>query len=70
MTPLALHGFYDFRLIALPVAIAILSPYAVLALTGRIASAEGRVRVAWMCVGGHTMGTVALKPNAGTKSAN
>ena len=51
-----LHGSYDYRLVALSVFIAILAAYAALDLAGRVTSARGGVRFAWMSGGALAMG--------------
>ena len=51
-----LQGFYDYRLVVLSILIAILSAYAALDLAGRVASARGAVRLAWMSAGALAMG--------------
>jgi two-component system sensor histidine kinase/response regulator len=51
-----LQGHYDYRLVALSVFIAILGAYAVLDLAGRITSARGGIRVAWLGGGALAMG--------------
>ncbi len=52
-----LIGFYDGRLVALSVVIAILAAYAALDLSGRVAAARGYVRVLWLSCGAFAMGT-------------
>jgi two-component system sensor histidine kinase/response regulator len=52
----ALKGFYDYRLVALSVCIAMLASYAALDLAGRITSTRGRTRLAWMNGGAMAMG--------------
>jgi PAS domain S-box-containing protein len=49
-------GFYDYRLVALSVLIAICAAYAALELAGRIRAATGRVRLAWLAGGAAAMG--------------
>src|SRR5207253_193802 len=49
-------GFYDYRLVALSVVIAICAAYAALELAGRITAASGRVRSAWLAGGATAMG--------------
>ena len=51
-----LQGFYDYRLVSLSVAIAILAAYAALDLAGRITSSHGRARLIWMTGGALAMG--------------
>ena len=52
----ALVGYYDYRLVALSVAIAIVAAYAALDLSGRMTIARGRARHAWLCGGAFAMG--------------
>jgi two-component system, sensor histidine kinase and response regulator len=52
----ALVGHYDYRLVALSVAIAIASAYAALELSGRMTRARGRARFAWLGGGAAAMG--------------
>src|ERR1051326_9606309 len=47
---------YDYRLVALSVAIAILAAYAALDLAGRITSARSRVQFVWLSGGSTAMG--------------
>src|SRR5882724_3880752 len=49
-------GSYDHRLVALSVVIAVLSSYAALDLAGRVTSAKGGVRAAWLGGGATAMG--------------
>src|SRR5437868_13464433 len=49
-------GFYDYRLVALSVLIAICAAYAALELAGRIRAATGRIRLAWLAGGAAAMG--------------
>ncbi len=49
-------GSYDYRLVALSVFIAILAAYAALDLAGRVTSAKGRARFAWLVGGASAMG--------------
>jgi two-component system sensor histidine kinase/response regulator len=51
-----LHGFYDYRLVALSVFIAILSAYAALDLAGRVTAARGAIRLAWLSGGAFALG--------------
>jgi two-component system sensor histidine kinase/response regulator len=51
-----LTGYYDYRLVALSVFIAILAAYAALDLAGRVNSAQGSARLAWMGGGAVAMG--------------
>lgn len=53
----ALAGFYDYRLVALSVLIAILAAYAGLDLAGRVTAARGFARIAWLHCGALAMGT-------------
>src|ERR1700682_2704506 len=52
----ALIGFYDDRLVALSVFIAILAAGAALDLAGRVTSAHGMARRAWLGGGAFAMG--------------
>src|ERR1017187_7717382 len=56
LSGLAMVGYYDYRLVALSVFIAILASYAALDLAGRITSAQGRVRLLWLSGGALAMG--------------
>jgi len=49
-------GWYDYRLVALSIAIAILAAYAALDLGGRVTSARGGARLAWLSGGALAMG--------------
>jgi len=51
-----LLGTYDYRLVALSVVIAVLASYAALDLAGRVTSARGAVRRAWLAGGATAMG--------------
>jgi two-component system, sensor histidine kinase and response regulator len=51
-----IHGFYDGRLVALSIVIAILAAYAALDLSGRLTVSHGRARLAWLCGGAFSMG--------------
>ena len=51
-----LQGFYDYRLVALSVFIALLSAYAALDLAGRITAARGAIRAAWLTGGAFALG--------------
>ena len=53
----ALDGFYDDRLVTLSVFIAILAAGAALDLAGRVTSARGVARRAWLGGGAFAMGT-------------
>jgi two-component system, sensor histidine kinase and response regulator len=52
----ALSGYYDYRLVALSIAIAMLVAYAALDLSRRMAVARGRPRSVWLCAGAFVMG--------------
>jgi PAS domain S-box-containing protein len=52
----ALTGSYDYGEVARSVLIAIFASYAALDLSGRVNAARGRIRLAWLCGGGITMG--------------
>ena len=52
----ALVGFYDYRLVAVSILIAIFSAYAALDLAGRVTAAQGRARLAWLSGGAFAMG--------------
>ncbi len=52
----ALPGYYDYRLVALSIAIAILAAYATLDLSGRMTVAHGKTRLAWLSGGAFAMG--------------
>jgi two-component system sensor histidine kinase/response regulator len=49
-------GWYDYRLVALSIAIAVLAAYAALDLGGRVTSARGGARLAWLSGGALAMG--------------
>src|SRR5665213_2311814 len=51
-----LQGFYDYRLVALSVFIALLSAYAALDLAGRVTAARGTIRMAWLSGGAFALG--------------
>jgi len=51
-----LRGYYDHRLVALSIAIAILAAYAAVDLSGRMTVAHGRFRLAWLCGGAFALG--------------
>jgi two-component system sensor histidine kinase/response regulator len=51
-----LLGYYDDRLVALSIAIAIVAAYAAVDLSGRMAVARGRARLAWLCGGAFALG--------------
>src|SRR6266478_972299 len=48
---------YDYRLVALSVAIAIFASYFALHLAGRVTATRGNVRLAWLVGGAPAMGT-------------
>jgi len=50
-------GYYDYPLVALSVFIAILAAYAALDLAGRITSARGSIRIAWLWGGADALGS-------------
>ena len=52
----AFVGFYDFRLVALSILIAVLAAYAALDLGGRVTSGHGIIRLAWLTGGALAMG--------------
>ncbi len=54
-TPL-LIGTYDWRLVTLSIAVAILSAYAALELAGRVTAARGVMRTAWLSGGAFALG--------------
>jgi NO-binding membrane sensor protein with MHYT domain len=51
-----LIGFYDYRLVAASILIAIFAAYAALDLAGRVTAARGIVRSAWLSGGAFAMG--------------
>ncbi len=51
-----LVGFYDYRLVAVSVLIAVFAAYAALDLAGRVTAARGAARVAWLSGGALAMG--------------
>jgi PAS domain S-box-containing protein len=53
---LPLAGFYDYRLVALSILLAMLASYAALDLAGRITSARGPIRSIWLTGGAAAMG--------------
>jgi two-component system sensor histidine kinase/response regulator len=59
MTALAsnVHGVYDARLVVLSIVIAIVAAYAALDLAGRVTSAHGWARTAWLACGSLALGT-------------
>src|SRR5437867_3747511 len=56
-TDMAIHGSYDYRLVALSVLIAVLASYAALDLAARVTAARGSIRYAWLFGGATAMGT-------------
>jgi diguanylate cyclase (GGDEF)-like protein/PAS domain S-box-containing protein len=55
-TMTVLHGSYDYRLVALSVALAVFASYAALDLAGRVTSARGWARAIWLSAGAAAMG--------------
>jgi two-component system, sensor histidine kinase and response regulator len=53
---LVLAGFYDYRLVAVSVFIAVVAAYAALDLAGRMTLARGSSRLAWLCGSTTAMG--------------
>src|SRR6266702_3206201 len=51
-----LVGFYDFRLVAVSVLIALFAAYAALDLAGRVTASRGWSRFAWLSGGAFAMG--------------
>jgi signal transduction histidine kinase/CheY-like chemotaxis protein len=51
-----LVGFYDYRLVAVSILIAIFAAYAALDLAGRVTAAHGASRIAWLTGGALAMG--------------
>ena len=51
-----IHGNYDYRLVTLSVVLAVFASYAALDLAGRVTSARGRARAAWLGAGAAAMG--------------
>src|ERR1700761_4266323 len=51
-----LAGYYDYRLVGLSIATAILAAYAAVDLSGRMTVARGRSRLAWLCGGAFALG--------------
>src|SRR5262252_2974640 len=51
-----MNGYYDYRLVALSVIIAVCAAYAALELAGRTTAASGRDRVMWLTGGAAAMG--------------
>jgi len=56
-TQAGLVGFYNYPLVALSIFIAILSAYAALDLAGRVTTAQGGMRLVWLCGGAIAMGS-------------
>jgi PAS domain S-box-containing protein len=54
---LVLPGYYDFRLVALSVFIAVVASYAAFDLAARVTFARGRARYLWLSGGATAMGT-------------
>ncbi len=55
-TAVTLAGFYDYRLVALSIFIAVLASYAALDLASRVTTARGRAHLVWLCGGAFAMG--------------
>ncbi len=51
-----LHGCYDYRMVVLSVALALVAAYAALDLAGRINAAQKRARIFWLVGGATAMG--------------
>jgi diguanylate cyclase (GGDEF)-like protein/PAS domain S-box-containing protein len=51
-----MNGSYDYRLVALSVALSLVASYAALDLSGRVTSAHGRVQAVWLSCGAVAMG--------------
>ena len=51
-----LTGYYDYRLVAISIALAMFAAYAVLELAGRLTSSQGAARIAWLGIGATAMG--------------
>lgn len=56
MSETILTSYYDYKLVALSAAIAILAAYAALDLAGRVTASVGRRRLAWLTGGASAMG--------------
>ena len=56
MTTVLLHGYYDYRLVALSVFIATLAGYGALDLAGRITTARGPAQLIWLRGGATAIG--------------
>jgi len=56
LSDFAMVSFYDYRLVALSVFIAMLASYAALDLSGRVTSSHGRTRLLWLSGGAVAMG--------------
>jgi diguanylate cyclase (GGDEF)-like protein/PAS domain S-box-containing protein len=52
----AINGSYDYRLVVLSIMLAIVASYAALDLAGRVTSAQGWTRTAWLTGGAAAMG--------------
>src|SRR5580698_1487475 len=57
MPAVVLIGSYNYFLVVFSVLIAVLAAYAALDLGGRVTSARGGIRAAWLCGGALAMGT-------------
>jgi diguanylate cyclase (GGDEF)-like protein len=53
---MAMHGYYDFKLVALSLVIAIIASYTALELAGRVSQAKGRDSWFWLIGGAVSMG--------------
>jgi two-component system sensor histidine kinase/response regulator len=53
-------GWYDYRLVTLSIAIAVLAAYAALDLGGRVTNVRGGARLAWLSGGALAMGIWAM----------
>ena len=53
---IVLSGNYDYRLVALSVALAMFASYAALDLAGRVTFSKGRARAVWLSCGAAAMG--------------
>jgi NO-binding membrane sensor protein with MHYT domain len=52
----SLNGYYDYRLVARSIAIAMLAAYGALDLSGRMTVARRRASCVWLCAGAFAMG--------------
>ena len=60
MTPdQLLIGYYDYRLVALSVLLALLGAYCTIDLAGRVATPQGKARLFWLIGGAPAMCAVA-----------